>query len=227
MALSANTPEDTQQGTFAIWKPRGISSFQALRAIKRAHPGEKVGHAGTLDPLAEGVLVVAVGRAATRLLSESVAKDKEYVATITLGTTSRTDDAEGPLTPHHVDHQPTRVEVAAAAAQFVGTSKQLPPPYSAIKVAGRPAYARARGGETLALQPRTIRIDAIDLIDYAWPIVTLRCVTGPGVYIRSLARDLGEALGTGAYLSGLVRTRVGTYTRAEARVYKIGEPGTN
>lgn len=203
--------------TFAIWKPKGVSSFRALGAIRRANKGERVGHAGTLDPLAEGILVVAVGREETKKLHESVGADKEYVATVRFGAVSATDDAEGPIEEQEVAAIPTREMIAEAVASQVGEISQVPPAFSAIHVNGKRAYDLAREGKEVVMEPRQVRVFQAEVLDCAWPEARVRYVTGPGVYIRSLARDLGTKLGCGAYLGGLVRTRVGAFTRESAR----------
>ncbi len=201
---------------FAAYKPLGMTSHDVVARIRKFLPlRTKVGHAGTLDPLAEGVLVIAVG-AATKRIAEEVAKEKEYVATIRLGEDSTTDDAEGEKTACIVEKPPTEVDVQEALKHFVGTIQQVPPLYSALKLQGKPAYARARKGETPVMEPRAVVIHSAELLEYSWPILKLRMTTGPGVYIRSIARDLGKALGTGGHLTHLLRTRVGSYTLAEA-----------
>jgi len=197
---------------FAVHKPRGMTSHDVVARIRRTLPrGTKVGHAGTLDPLAEGVLVIAVGDATKRIAAE-VAKEKEYVAAIRLGVASTTDDEEGEKTERAVAEPPNEAEVREALKSFVGEVWQVPPAYSAVKLQGTPAYKRARRGETPALEARRVIIKEIELVSYAWPELKLRIVTGPGAYIRSVARDLGNTLETGGYLAGLLRTRVGEYT---------------
>lgn len=203
--------------TFAIWKPKGVSSFKALGDIRRANKGERVGHAGTLDPLAEGILVVAVGRDETRKLHEAVGADKEYVATVVFGATSETDDAEGPIAENAGALPVTRKDIEAVLQTQVGEIRQVPPVYSAVNVGGKRSYDLARSGRAVYLGERQVTVFEVELMDYAWPVATIRYVTGPGVYIRSLARDLGAALKVGAYLGGLVRTRVGSFTRENAR----------
>ncbi|MFA6594069.1 MAG: tRNA pseudouridine(55) synthase TruB [Candidatus Buchananbacteria bacterium] len=193
-----------------INKPKGPTSFDIVAQVRRRTGVKKVGHAGTLDPLASGVLVVAVGREATKTISEVVAKEKEYVADIKLGAVSNTDDEEGAKTVIG-DYQPSREEIAEAINSFIGEIKQVPPQFSAIKVAGRPAYKTARQGRKLELPARPVAIKEIELLEYEYPNLKIRVVCGPGVYIRSLARDLGQVLKTGAYMSDLVRTRVGEY----------------
>jgi len=203
-------------GIFAIYKEAGPSSHDIVDRIRGITGERKVGHAGTLDPLAKGVLVVAVGRSATRKLAEIVEKEKEYVATIGLGCYSSTDDAEGQKQPVDCCTVPTKEEVLEVLSRFVGTISQRPPVFSAVKVGGRPAYKLARANKKVDLPARLVVIKDIELLEYTWPYLKLRVVTGPGVYIRSLARDVGRALRTGGYLMDLERTRVGTFTVAEA-----------
>lgn len=180
--------------------------------IRKVTGIKKVGHAGTLDPLASGVLVVAVGRDATKTLSVIVAKEKEYEATIQLGQTSSTDDAEGEKTETMDRNQiPSLEEINKASRKFIGETNQQPPVFSAIKIKGKPAHRLARAGKTPALETRLVEIKDIVVTNYQWPKLELRVTTGPGVYIRSLARDIGQELGTGGYLAGLIRTRVGEY----------------
>jgi len=193
-----------------INKPKGPSSFAMVAAVRRKTGVKKVGHAGTLDPLASGVLVVAVGREATKKISEIVGKEKEYVADIKLGMVSSTDDEEGTKALGS-DYRPSREEALGALKKFVGEIQQVPPQFSAIKVAGRPAYKSARRGQKLELAARSVLVKEIELLEYNYPDLKIRVVCGPGVYIRSLARDLGEVLGCGAYMSDLVRTRVGDF----------------
>ena len=208
------------KGIFAINKPKGPSSYAIIGQIKRLCKGtkkEKVGHAGTLDPLAEGVLVVAVGREYTKQISEVVAKEKEYLAEIKLGMTSVTDDEEGEKTEIVVTKIPTLEEIEKVKKEFIGEIIQITPVYSAAKVGGgEEGYKKARRGEKFTPPPRFVYIERIDVLDYEWPILQLRVVTGPGVYIRSLARELGEKLKTGGYLTKLVRTRVGDFRIEDA-----------
>lgn len=199
----------------AISKPKGPTSFRIVAQVRRITGVKKVGHAGTLDPLASGVLVVAIGREATKLISETVAKEKEYIADIKLGQISSTDDEEGEKTVTS-DLQPSREEVIIAINKFVGDIEQIPPQFSAIKIAGQPAYKSARQGKELKLVARSVIIKSIELLSYDYPDLKIKVVTGPGVYIRSLARDIGEVLKTGAYMSDLIRTRVGDFRIEDA-----------
>lgn len=199
---------------FAVYKPRGISSYDVIRAIKHKHEkGIKIGHGGTLDPQAEGVLVIAVGRESTRQLS-SILKDstKEYIAEIELGKISDTDDSEGPISIGLSQRVPSNEEIQEVLRSLTGDIIQKPPKYSAIKIKGETAYARARRGEIVDIQPKLVHIDSIEMRDYIYPILTIHVQCGSGVYIRALARDIGEKLGTGAYMTSLIRTRVGKFT---------------
>ncbi|MBS3903444.1 MAG: tRNA pseudouridine(55) synthase TruB [Anaplasmataceae bacterium] len=208
------TPET--EGIFAIWKPSGISSYSAIYRVKKITGKTKVGHAGTLDPLAEGILVVAVGRESTKKLFSSELKEKEYIATIELGAASSTDDAEGEIKTIPHPPRPSQEEIENCLQQFIGKTMQRPPVWSALKINGTRAYQKARRGETFEMKERPAEIFSIELIRYGWPEVEIKVVTGPGVYVRSLARDIGEKLKTGGYLKKLIRTRVGSYTKKEA-----------
>lgn len=188
-----------------------MSSARAVAIIKKMYPREKVGHGGTLDPLASGVLVIGVGRGATKKLFSAEHKEKEYRATIFLGATSTTDDSEGEKTLVAVIKPPTLEEVLAAAKNFVGEIMQTPPIYSALKIAGRPAYKYARQNQEVNIKPRPALIISLAVTNYSWPRLEIKVVTGPGVYIRALARDLGAYLRTGAFLERLERTRVGDF----------------
>lgn len=201
----------------AVWKPVGLTSHDVIDQLRRLTGEQRIGHAGTLDPLAEGVLVVGIGRASTKELSAIVHKDKEYLATIRLGATSVTDDAEGPITEQRVTQIPDVTAIKQTLQQFVGNITQQPPAYSAIKVRGRPAHRRLRAGQMVELKPRPVMIHALELMDYRWPDLKVRVVTGPGVYIRALARDLGGMLNVGGYLAALTRTRVGQFTSDQAQ----------
>lgn len=197
---------------FAVNKPKGPTSYDIVEQIKRGFPGEKVGHAGTLDPLASGVLVIGVGRSATKLLHSSEFSEKEYVATIKLGENSTTDDEEGEKTKTKGFDTPEEQKVSRVLREFIGSIEQVPPVYSAIKLQGTPSYKLARQGKPAELKSRIVTIKEIELVSFRWPEVTIRVVTGPGVYIRSLARDIGKKLGTGGYIIKLERTRVGKFS---------------
>ncbi len=203
------------KGIITVYKPSGPTSHDIINQLRRLTGERRIGHAGTLDPLASGVLVVGIGRAATKQLSTVVAKEKEYEAVIRLGAISTTDDAEGDIT-EQAANPPTLKLVQDTLQQYIGIIEQVPPVYSAVKIKGQPAHRRARKGQQIQLKPRRVDIKSIALIQYQWPALTIRVVCGPGVYIRSLARDIGQACGTGGYVTALKRTRVGSYTLDEA-----------
>jgi tRNA pseudouridine55 synthase len=206
-------------GLVVVDKPSGWTSHDVVGRIRRLAGTRKVGHAGTLDPMATGVLVVGVGRA-TRLLGHLSGSTKAYDATIRLGLSTTTDDAEGePLDATDATGL-DRSGIEAAAATFVGDIEQVPSSVSAIKVDGRRAYAKARAGETVTLPPRPVRIDDLVIHDVraAPPYVDVDAsvACSAGTYIRALARDLGVALGVGGHLTALRRTRAGAFTLDDA-----------
>ncbi|MEX0745721.1 MAG: tRNA pseudouridine(55) synthase TruB [Phycisphaeraceae bacterium] len=203
-------------GLLVVDKPTGWSSMDVVRrvramAARTAGRRVKTGHAGTLDPLATGVVVCCLGRA-TRCVERIMGEPKAYDAAVDLSAFTATDDREGEPEPVPVSTPPTREQVERACVQFVGPIQQTPPAYSAMHVGGRRAYKLARAGETVKLEPRTVHVYGIELLDYAWPTASLRVRCGRGTYIRSLARDLGVALCTGGHLAALRRTAVGPYT---------------
>lgn len=204
------------ENIIAIYKPKGPTSHDIIDEIRKITGEQRVGHAGTLDPLARGVLVVGIGREATKKLSETVKKEKEYIAEITFGAESTTDDEEGDKTYLEIKELPSREIIEKALAKFIGKIIQTPPIYSAIKVKGRAAYKSARRGEEIQLKSREVEIKEIEMLQYKWPHLELRIVTGPGVYIRALARDLGKELAVGGYLSDLERIRVGNFRKGNS-----------
>jgi tRNA pseudouridine55 synthase len=204
------------EGIFAVYKKVGMTSHDVVDVVRRFTGQKRVGHAGTLDPCAKGVLVIGVGRPATKRLGEVVAKEKEYIARIRLGWRSTTDDREGEKEEVPASAIPSSGQVREALEAFRGVISQRPPSFSALKVGGRPAYRLARAKKDVELAAREVEIKEIELLSYSWPVVDVRIVTGPGVYVRAVARDLGEALGTAGYVEELERTRVGSYTADEA-----------
>jgi tRNA pseudouridine55 synthase len=204
------------EGIFAVYKEAGMTSHDVVDAVRRATGQKRVGHAGTLDPLATGVLVVGVGRPATKRLGSVVGTEKEYVTRIRLGARSSSDDREGQKELVEVSTPPSEAQVREALAGFEGVTDQRPPAFSAVKVGGRAAYKFARASKPVELAARKVEAKAIELLSYEWPFAVVHLVTGPGFYVRSLARDLGEALGTGGYVEDLERTRVGAFTKDNA-----------
>ncbi|MDE6076711.1 MAG: tRNA pseudouridine(55) synthase TruB [Muribaculaceae bacterium] len=197
-----------------IDKPLGWTSFDAVKRLRgaiqrRLHLKKfKVGHAGTLDPLATGVLIICTGRA-TRRIEELQSGDKEYIATIRLGATTPSYDLETEIDQEYPWEHITREQIEATLPRFTGRIMQVPPVFSAVKVDGKRAYNLARKGKEVELKAKPLEIKEMELLDCNFPEITLRIVCSKGTYIRALARDLGEALGSGAHLTGLRRTRVG------------------
>jgi tRNA pseudouridine55 synthase len=198
-------------GILNLDKPAGISSAFAVNKIKWLLPkGTKVGHAGTLDPFATGVLLVLIGKA-TKLSEKMMDSPKQYLAGVRFGGTSPTDDPESNISPHPVATIPDQQTIESHLKNFIGEIDQLPPVYSALKQGGRPAYELARSGKPVELKLRKVKVYQINLIQYTWPDLTLQIDCGRGTYIRSIARDLGKALNVGGYLQTLRRTRVGDF----------------
>jgi tRNA pseudouridine55 synthase len=203
----------TISGILVVDKPVGPTSMQVVANVRHRAHGAKTGHAGTLDPLASGVLVLGLGTA-TRQLTALAATDKEYITVIDLSARTAGHDEESPRQEVRVERQPSEKDVISALDQFRGTIMQAPPAFSAVKLDGKRAYAQARQGKQVAPQPREVLVHDIDLIACDWPLVTLSIACGKGFYIRSLARDLGNALGTGGYCRLIRRTAVGPFDLA-------------
>jgi tRNA pseudouridine55 synthase len=201
-------------GVLVVAKPSGPTSHDVVGLVRRLSSTRRVGHGGTLDPFAAGVLPVFLG-SATRLVEYHLGAPKRYRATICLGATSTTDDIDGERTP--VDGRPpTRAHVEEAMTGLTGTIRQVPPDYSAVQVAGRRAYQMARAGEPVELAPRTVTVDRFELLEWdaadpARPVAVVDVACSAGTYVRALARDLGARLGSGAYLGSLVRTASGAF----------------
>ena len=206
-------------GVLVVAKPVGPTSHDVVGLVRRLAATKRVGHGGTLDPFASGVLPVFLGRA-TRLVEYHLGDRKRYRATVCFGASSTTDDLEGALTPS-AGPAPTRAAVDAALGAFLGEIEQRPPAYSAIKVAGRRAYAMARAGETVELAARWVTIHELRVVEWneatpGEPIAIVDVECSAGTYVRSLARDLGEAVGSAAYLGALTRTASGPFELAAA-----------
>lgn len=198
-------------------KPLEWTSFDAVKRIRgaivrRLHvPKIKVGHAGTLDPLATGVIILTTGKA-TRRIEELQAGVKEYIATMALGATTPSFDLETEIDATYPTDHITEELVRDTLTKFLGRIEQIPPAYSAIKIGGERAYHYARRGDVPELKPKILVIDSIELLEFAPTSITVRVVCSKGTYIRALARDIGQALGSGAHLTSLRRTRVGDVT---------------
>jgi len=200
-----------EKGIYNIYKPKGPSSYDIIRQIKRDSVDKKIGHGGTLDPLASGVLIVAIGREFTKQLDEISRGEKEYEATMKLGRTSTTGDEEGEQEDFKINEKPGKEEIQKTLIKFVGKIKQAPSKYSALKIKGQPAYKLARQGKKVEIKEREVNIKNIDLLEYKYPLLKIKVNCSSGTYIRSLAEDIGKTLGTGAYLSDLLRSRVANF----------------
>jgi tRNA pseudouridine55 synthase len=205
---------NTTSGALLIDKPPGVTSHDVVATIRRLLKLRRVGHAGTLDPFATGLLIVGVGYA-TRLLDYTHQLPKTYEATLQLGAVSSTDDLTGEITEQS-DEQPPLDAIQKVLQRMVGPLAQVPPAYAAIKVKGRKLYEYARAGEEVTRKPRQVTIMAIDILDYTYPHLSIRVHCSSGTYIRALARDIGGALGVGAYLTQLRRTQIGNFVVSDA-----------
>ncbi len=197
-----------QTGLLLVDKEQGPTSHDVVAALRRLLGMRRIGHCGTLDPMATGLMVLCIGNY-TRLNPWLTAADKQYRATITLGATSTTDDAEGAVESTDFQGDISLAMLEECAEQFLGEIQQVPPAYSAVKVAGVRSHKLARSGRETPLQARTVRIDDFSILDFAFPHLEVAVHCSKGTYIRSLARDLGNKLGCGAHLSGLRRTAIG------------------
>ena len=201
-------------GLLLVNKPVGITSFDVIRQLRRSTGVKKIGHAGTLDPLASGLMLMLFGTACKQAQTFSKL-DKTYLGELTLGLTSTTGDEEGEKISGS-DRVPTLAEIETAAQQFVGEITQTPSQYSAIKINGTEAYKLARAGKTVEMPSRQVTINSLEIRSYEYPRITFEAGVSSGTYIRSLAADIGETLGTGGYLSALQRTRVGEFDLLDA-----------
>jgi tRNA pseudouridine55 synthase len=202
-------------GFLNVNKPAGITSRDVVDRVCRIVGSKRVGHAGTLDPLATGVLVVAVGKA-TRLVEYVQAQRKTYRAGFLLGRTSDTDDVEGTIVVAEGVSPPSRAQIEEALTKFVGRLMQTPPKFSAVKLQGKRAYDLARSGAAVEITARPVEVFRVDIVDYAFPSLGLEIECGSGTYIRSIARDLGGALGVGGLMETLERTAVGVFRVEDA-----------
>ncbi len=196
-------------------KPLTWTSFDVVRKVKNTLRPRKIGHAGTLDPLATGLLILCTGRK-TKDIDQIQAQEKEYEGTFRLGQTTPSFDLETPVDSERPYAHLTEAEIRTAAAAFLGKIEQTPPLFSAVKIDGQRAYELARKGEEAVIKSKTVEIKAFEITRIALPDIDFRVVCSKGTYIRSLARDLGTALGSGAHLTRLVRTRIGEHRLADA-----------
>ena len=205
-------------GILLLNKPSGISSNQALQKAKKILKVSKAGHFGTLDPLAEGLLIIGIN-SGTKLSKFLLNDEKEYEATIRLGISTDTDDSEGRV----ITSNNTEISIETLLEildQFRGEQTQIPPKYSAIKIQGRKLYDYARKGEEIDIQPRKVTIHFLEILEFEYPIIQIKLKVSKGTYIRSIARDLGHKLGVGAHLTKLVRTGQGDFSLVNATTFE-------
>jgi len=202
-------------GLFLINKPIGITSHDVVGYLRKITGEKTIGHAGTLDPMASGLMIIAIGREFTKQISKFSELEKEYLATLTLGKNSTTYDAEGELSPVS-DREPDVEEAKKVLTNFIGWQEQMPPIFSAKKIKGKKAYELARAGKEVVMKSVKVQIKSIDLIKYHYPEIEFKVMVSAGTYIRSLAYDIGTNLKTGAYLSKLFRTQIGQYSFNQA-----------
>ena len=195
-----------------INKPAGITSHTAVNRLRKFYDIKKIGHTGTLDPFATGVLILLVGREDTKRSEEFMKQNKTYRTKLKLGYISDTYDKDGVIQEYNIQKVPTRAEIDSIIDCFIGEISQIPPMYSAIKINGKKMYELARKGQTIDIPPRIVNIYNIDILDYTYPYLTLDISCSSGTYIRSLGYDIGMKLGTGAYLEELERRQSGEFT---------------
>lgn len=214
---SGEVPASFDDGAaLLVDKPAGVTSFDVVRDVRRASGEQKVGHAGTLDPMATGLLIVLVARPATRLQEAFMHHEKAYEGTMRLGESTPSHDAETRVVERTDASHLTSEDLEEACEQFTGTIQQVPPMYSALKVEGEPLYKKARRGETVERPPRQVTVNSFDVIEWVSPQLRFRVECSKGTYVRSLARDVGETLEVGAHLSDLRRTAIGPYRVSSA-----------
>lgn len=203
-------------GFILINKPSGMTSHDVVDKLRKITGIKKIGHAGTLDPFATGLLILGISRKATKKLSQFLKLDKEYIATLRLGAESDTFDKEGKIIEEKVEKIPSINEVKKALNSFIGEIEQIPPIFSAKKIKGKKACDLARRGKKVELKPQKVKIYEISLIKYEFPFLKIKVKCSSGTYIRTLASDIGKKLGCGAYLENLKRTKIGPFSLKEA-----------
>ncbi len=208
-----------ETGFLLIDKPAGITSHDVIDRLRRITGEKRIGHSGTLDPFATGLLIIGVGREATRQLDQFLKMDKQYRAVVRLGATSNTGDKTGMIVdgkPEIADFGITEARIQTTLQQFTGKLQQIPPMYSAKKVGGKKLYELARRGQTIERAPVSITISSLVLVSYAHPLLTINVHCSSGTYIRTLGEDIGASLGCGAYVEELTRLSIGPYQLNDA-----------
>ncbi|MCA6379916.1 MAG: tRNA pseudouridine(55) synthase TruB [Cytophagales bacterium] len=215
--------EVTEGRLLLINKPLNWTSFDVVNKLRYKLKTKKIGHAGTLDPLATGLLIICTGKM-TKRIDDYQAKEKEYTGHFVIGQTTPSHDLETEVSPPEDVSMITNEQLIGVAKKFIGEIQQIPPLHSAIKVDGKRAYKLARQGSDLELKARTVTVSEFEITSIQKPIVTFRIVCSKGTYIRSLARDFGKAIGTGAYLGSLCRTRIGDFLLSDAKTLEQIDP---
>lgn len=208
--------DNLKSGFLLINKPVGPTSHDIINKLRRITGIKKIGHAGTLDPFASGLLICAVGREATREIDKFVKQDKEYIATLHLGAVTDSYDRTGKIIKEYNGEPINEDIIKKVVLEFIGEQMQTPPMFSAKKINGKKMYELARAGKVVERQPCAINIFAMEILNYDWPFLKIKIKCSSGTYIRTIAYDLGERLGCGAYLEELERTKIGKYDIAEA-----------
>lgn len=199
-------------GFILIDKPSGVTSHDVVDKLRTITGERKIGHAGTLDPLAAGLLILGIGSRATKRLSKFLKLDKQYLAKIKLGASSDTLDKEGKIKIKKIEKIPKRTEIQNIIQNFVGEIEQIPPLFSAKKIKGEKLYRLARKGIKIKPQPQKVKIYKIEILDYKWPYLEIKVFCSSGTYLRSLANDIGEKLSCGGYLEELTRIKIGDFS---------------
>lgn len=212
-----------EEGIYKCNKPIGWTSYDVVNWVKHRAVTKKVGHAGTLDPLAEGLLLVAVGRKYTKAMNFLLGQDKEYIFEISFGLTTDTQDISGNVIKKITDYSLEKENFEACLKQFLGEQAQLPPMYSALKVNGQKLYDLARRGQEVEREKRKITIKELELLNFAKDKALVRAVCSKGTYVRTLCHDIGEKLGMGACMSALRRTRIGDFVLDESALVPVSE----
>lgn len=208
------TMKPALEGLLLVDKAPNRTSFSLVHLLRKLTHIQKIGHAGTLDPFATGLMIMLIGKKYTTISAQMTGMDKEYIGTVCLGTTSATYDPEGPLETVS-DRVPSLEEITQVLQEFQGTVEQIPPMFSAKKVKGKKLYELARKGISIERAPVKVTLNT-ELLDYSYPLIQLKITCSKGTYIRSIAHDIGQKLQVGAYLSALERTRIGPYRLADA-----------
>ncbi|MBI2517307.1 MAG: tRNA pseudouridine(55) synthase TruB [Opitutae bacterium] len=204
-------PAKEMEGVLLVDKPTGMTSHDVVYRLRRKLAMQRIGHAGTLDPMATGLLVMLIGKA-TRISQYLISEDKVYEGEITLGSTTNSQDAEGEVMETRPVPELTEAQVHEAMKGFLGDQYQTPPMFSAVKIGGVPLYKKARQGEEVEREPRFIRVAVFELLSFSSPKLTFRLACSKGTYVRTIAHDLGQKLGCGAHLSALRRTVSGKFS---------------